>query len=139
MNEDKRKMPTKVELTLEQSQQGVSDDVLSQPQTALRLLESLGAWAILVNLWNITEVASSIAYALNMHAEERENRHHHNFLHVTTHTSHAVTKPGYCKAVAMEEEEEMNVRCYLGLPGAVKEEGEMKKKTVKLVKNIRKN
>ncbi|GKC14678.1 hypothetical protein Tco_1011460 [Tanacetum coccineum] len=28
MNEDKGKMPTKVELTLEQSQQGVSDDVL---------------------------------------------------------------------------------------------------------------
>ncbi|PWA81306.1 alpha,alpha-trehalose-phosphate synthase [Artemisia annua] len=49
--------------------------------------QSLGAGAILVNPWNITEVASSIAYALNMPAEEREKRHHHNFMHVTTHTS----------------------------------------------------
>ncbi|XP_024984056.1 alpha,alpha-trehalose-phosphate synthase [UDP-forming] 1-like [Cynara cardunculus var. scolymus] len=49
--------------------------------------QSLGAGAILVNPWNITEVASSIAYALNMPAEEREKRHHNNFMHVTTHTS----------------------------------------------------
>ncbi|KAF9620637.1 hypothetical protein IFM89_013663 [Coptis chinensis] len=49
--------------------------------------QSLGAGAILVNPWNITEVASSIGYALNMHAEEREKRHHHNFMHVTTHTA----------------------------------------------------
>ncbi|KAL4562176.1 hypothetical protein LXL04_034370 [Taraxacum kok-saghyz] len=49
--------------------------------------QSLGAGAILVNPWNITEVASSIAYALNMPAEEREKRHHHNFVHVTSHTS----------------------------------------------------
>ncbi|KAF5176293.1 Trehalose-6-phosphate synthase [Thalictrum thalictroides] len=49
--------------------------------------QSLGAGAILVNPWNITEVASSIGYALNMPPEEREKRHHHNFMHVTTHTA----------------------------------------------------
>ncbi|KAM1959252.1 hypothetical protein FF1_004759 [Malus domestica] len=49
--------------------------------------QSLGAGAILVNPWNITEVAASIGYALNMAADEREKRHHHNFMHVTTHTS----------------------------------------------------
>uniref|UniRef100_A0A3Q7F4F9 Uncharacterized protein n=1 Tax=Solanum lycopersicum TaxID=4081 RepID=A0A3Q7F4F9_SOLLC len=49
--------------------------------------QSLGAGAILVNPWNITELASSIGYALTMSANEREKRHQHNFLHVTTHTS----------------------------------------------------
>ncbi|KAJ8761922.1 hypothetical protein K2173_006524 [Erythroxylum novogranatense] len=49
--------------------------------------QSLGAGAILVNPWNIQEVAASIGYALNMAADEREKRHHHNFMHVTTHTS----------------------------------------------------
>ncbi|CAM8988082.1 unnamed protein product [Rhodiola kirilowii] len=49
--------------------------------------QSLGAGAILVNPWNITEVASSICYALEMPAEEREKRHNHNFNHVTSHTS----------------------------------------------------
>ncbi|KAK1439666.1 hypothetical protein QVD17_05486 [Tagetes erecta] len=49
--------------------------------------QSLGAGAILVNPWNITEVAASIDQALNMSAEEREKRHLHNFLHVTTHTA----------------------------------------------------
>ncbi|XWS15895.1 hypothetical protein CRYUN_Cryun34aG0041800 [Craigia yunnanensis] len=49
--------------------------------------QSLGAGAILVNPWNVSEVASSIGYALNMPADEREKRHHHNFMHVTTHTS----------------------------------------------------
>ncbi|XP_030525172.1 alpha,alpha-trehalose-phosphate synthase [UDP-forming] 1-like [Rhodamnia argentea] len=49
--------------------------------------QSLGAGAILVNPWNITEVAASIAQALNMPAEEREKRHRHNFAHVTTHTA----------------------------------------------------
>ncbi|CAA6673002.1 unnamed protein product [Spirodela intermedia] len=39
--------------------------------------QSLGAGALLVNPWNITEVANSIGYALNMH----------NFAHVTTHTA----------------------------------------------------
>ncbi|KAH9289343.1 hypothetical protein KI387_033460, partial [Taxus chinensis] len=49
--------------------------------------QSLGAGAILVNPWNITEVASSIGEALNMLPEEREERHRHNFEHVTTHTA----------------------------------------------------
>ncbi|KAF7803248.1 alpha,alpha-trehalose-phosphate synthase [UDP-forming] 1-like [Senna tora] len=49
--------------------------------------QSLGAGAVLVNPWNITEVAASIAYALNMPADEREKRHQFNFKHVTTHTS----------------------------------------------------
>lgn len=49
--------------------------------------QSLGAGALLVNPWNITEVASSIGQALNMKADEREKRHHHNFYHVTTHTA----------------------------------------------------
>lgn len=49
--------------------------------------QSLGAGAILVNPWNITEVATSIAQALNMPAEEREKRHKHNFAHVTSHTA----------------------------------------------------
>ncbi|KAL5736646.1 hypothetical protein ACOSP7_031108 [Xanthoceras sorbifolium] len=49
--------------------------------------QSLGAGAILVNPWNITEVAASIGRALNMSPEEREKRHRHNFAHVTTHTA----------------------------------------------------
>ncbi|CAN0891222.1 Alpha,alpha-trehalose-phosphate synthase [UDP-forming] 1 [Linum grandiflorum] len=49
--------------------------------------QSLGAGAILVNPWNITEVADSIRQALTMSSEEREKRHHHNFAHVTTHTA----------------------------------------------------
>jgi len=47
----------------------------------------LGAGAILVNPWNITEVADSIRQALTMLPEEREKRHRHNFVHVTTHTA----------------------------------------------------
>ncbi|KAL0406702.1 UNVERIFIED_CONTAM: Alpha,alpha-trehalose-phosphate synthase [UDP-forming] 1 [Sesamum latifolium] len=49
--------------------------------------QSLGAGAILVNPWNITEVAAAIDQALNMSHEEREKRHWHNFEHVTTHTA----------------------------------------------------
>ncbi|XP_061970131.1 alpha,alpha-trehalose-phosphate synthase [UDP-forming] 1-like [Populus nigra] len=49
--------------------------------------QSLGAGAILVNPWNITEVADSIRQALTMLPEEREKRHRHNFVHVTTHTA----------------------------------------------------
>jgi trehalose 6-phosphate synthase/phosphatase len=40
-----------------------------------------------VNPWNITEVADSIRQALTMSPEEREKRHRHNFVHVTTHTA----------------------------------------------------
>uniref|UniRef100_A0A0D3ARH0 alpha,alpha-trehalose-phosphate synthase (UDP-forming) n=1 Tax=Brassica oleracea var. oleracea TaxID=109376 RepID=A0A0D3ARH0_BRAOL len=49
--------------------------------------QSLGAGAILVNPWNITEVAASIGQALNMSPEERKKRHRHNFHHVKTHTA----------------------------------------------------
>ncbi|XP_027354182.1 alpha,alpha-trehalose-phosphate synthase [UDP-forming] 1-like isoform X2 [Abrus precatorius] len=49
--------------------------------------QSLGAGAILVNPWNITEVAAAIARALNMPSAEREKRHKHNFLHVKSHTA----------------------------------------------------
>ncbi|XP_061355694.1 alpha,alpha-trehalose-phosphate synthase [UDP-forming] 1-like isoform X2 [Gastrolobium bilobum] len=49
--------------------------------------QSLGAGAILVNPWNITEVADAIARALNMPSVEREKRHKHNFLHVKSHTA----------------------------------------------------
>ncbi|KAJ6770173.1 hypothetical protein OIU79_020918 [Salix purpurea] len=49
--------------------------------------QSLGAGAILVNPWNITEVADSILQALTMTPEDREKRHRHNFVHVTTHTA----------------------------------------------------
>ncbi|KAJ6801721.1 alpha,alpha-trehalose-phosphate synthase [UDP-forming] 1 [Iris pallida] len=49
--------------------------------------QSLGAGALLVNPWNITEVANSIASALNMPADEREKRFRHNYAHVTTHTA----------------------------------------------------
>ncbi|KAH6837279.1 trehalose-6-phosphate synthase [Perilla frutescens var. hirtella] len=49
--------------------------------------QSLGAGAILVNPWNITEVAAAIDQALKMPPEEREKRHRHNFEHVTTHTA----------------------------------------------------
>ncbi|KAF7836612.1 alpha,alpha-trehalose-phosphate synthase [UDP-forming] 1 isoform X7 [Senna tora] len=49
--------------------------------------QSLGAGAILVNPWNITEVAAAITQALNMQSGEREKRHKLNFSHVKTHTS----------------------------------------------------
>ncbi|OAY78691.1 alpha,alpha-trehalose-phosphate synthase [UDP-forming] 1 [Ananas comosus] len=49
--------------------------------------QSLGAGALLVNPWNITEVAASICYALEMSSDEREKRHRHNYAHVTTHTA----------------------------------------------------
>ncbi|EXB54073.1 Alpha,alpha-trehalose-phosphate synthase [UDP-forming] 1 [Morus notabilis] len=49
--------------------------------------QSLGAGAILVNPWNITEVANAIGQALDMKPDEREKRHKHNFDHVTTHTA----------------------------------------------------
>ncbi|KAG6523111.1 hypothetical protein ZIOFF_012964 [Zingiber officinale] len=61
--------------------------------------QSLGAGALLVNPWNITEVATSIEYALNMTPDEREKRHRHNYAHVTTHTAQdwAETFVRYCE------------------------------------------
>ncbi|GFQ06413.1 alpha alpha-trehalose-phosphate synthase [UDP-forming] 1 [Phtheirospermum japonicum] len=49
--------------------------------------QSLGAGALLVNPWNITEVAAAIGHALTMPVEEREKRYWHNFNHVTTHSA----------------------------------------------------
>ncbi|KAL8141303.1 hypothetical protein V2J09_007324 [Rumex salicifolius] len=49
--------------------------------------QSLGAGALLVNPWNITDCAAAIGKALDMSDEEREKRHHLNFSHVTTHTA----------------------------------------------------
>ncbi|CAH2037260.1 unnamed protein product [Thlaspi arvense] len=41
--------------------------------------QSLGAGALLVNPWDVTQVSSAIKEALNMPAEEREERHRVNF------------------------------------------------------------
>ncbi|XP_024539145.1 alpha,alpha-trehalose-phosphate synthase [UDP-forming] 1-like [Selaginella moellendorffii] len=49
--------------------------------------QSLGAGAILINPWNIVEAACAIADALNMSETERQERHRHNFIHVTSHTA----------------------------------------------------
>lgn len=50
--------------------------------------ESLGIEPILVNPWNITEVAASIEQALKISYEERAKIHRHNFHYVETHTAH---------------------------------------------------
>ncbi|GJY36755.1 hypothetical protein Tco_0422133 [Tanacetum coccineum] len=69
----------------------VRDEIFT---TAVRLIDITmrnkfaGASGCMGNFGKPMEYNRRIAYALNMHAEERENRHHHNFLHVTTHTSH---------------------------------------------------
>lgn len=49
--------------------------------------QSLGAGAILVNPWDVTEVSSAIKEALNMSAEERDERHRLNFQYVKTHSA----------------------------------------------------
>lgn len=49
--------------------------------------QSLGAGAILVNPWNITDMASAIEDALTMSEQERRERHRQNFMHITIHTS----------------------------------------------------
>lgn len=49
--------------------------------------QSLGAGAILVNPWNISDVAVAIKDALDMPESDREECHRHNFEHVTTHTA----------------------------------------------------
>ena len=51
--------------------------------------QSLGAGAILVNPWNVVDVAGAIEDALTMPEEERVERHRYNFMHVTTHTAQA--------------------------------------------------
>ncbi|KAI5077540.1 hypothetical protein GOP47_0007364 [Adiantum capillus-veneris] len=49
--------------------------------------QSLGAGAILVNPWNISDVAAAMKDALDMSEADREECHCHNFEHVTTHTA----------------------------------------------------
>lgn len=49
--------------------------------------QSLGAGSILVNPWDTTDMAQSIHQALNMSEEERKERHHVNYTHVTKHTA----------------------------------------------------
>ena len=51
--------------------------------------QSLGAGSILVNPWNVTEVAEAIDDALTMPDVERRERHKFNFSHVEVHTSQA--------------------------------------------------
>lgn len=45
------------------------------------------AGAILVNPWNINDVAAAIEDALTMSEEERRERHRQNYMHVATHTA----------------------------------------------------
>ena len=49
--------------------------------------QSLGAGAIIVNPWNVAEVAKSIKCALDMPANEREKRHRDNYKLVSTHSA----------------------------------------------------
>mmetsp|Transcript_6225 Transcript_6225/g.15802 ORF Transcript_6225/g.15802 Transcript_6225/m.15802 type:complete len:1099 (-) Transcript_6225:258-3554(-) len=49
--------------------------------------QSLGAGALLVNPWNITDMATAIKDALTMSDEERRERHCQNYMHVTIHTA----------------------------------------------------
>ncbi|KAK1692430.1 hypothetical protein QYE76_009127 [Lolium multiflorum] len=49
--------------------------------------QSLRTGAIIVNPWDIDEVAGAIELALNIPAVEREKRHKHNYEIVTTHTA----------------------------------------------------
>ncbi|XP_047961786.1 alpha,alpha-trehalose-phosphate synthase [UDP-forming] 1-like [Salvia hispanica] len=49
--------------------------------------QALGAGAIVVNPRSLTEVAAAIGRALDMPAEERDERHRLNFEYVTTHTA----------------------------------------------------
>ena len=49
--------------------------------------QSLGAGAILVNPWNITDLSAAIGDALTMTEAERRERHRQNHMHITIHTS----------------------------------------------------
>ena len=44
--------------------------------------QSLGAGSILVNPWNISDMATAIEDALSMSEEERRERHRQNYMHV---------------------------------------------------------
>ncbi|GLI68117.1 hypothetical protein VaNZ11_012454 [Volvox africanus] len=49
--------------------------------------QSLGAGALLVNPWNISDMSQAIYDALSMSEEERRERHRQNYMHVQTHTA----------------------------------------------------
>ena len=49
--------------------------------------QSLGAGAILVNPWNITDLSAAIGDALTMTDAERRERHRQNYMHISIHTS----------------------------------------------------
>jgi len=51
--------------------------------------QSLGAGAILVNPWNVRDMAAAIEDALTMSEQERRERHRQNFFHVNVHTAQA--------------------------------------------------
>jgi trehalose 6-phosphate synthase/phosphatase len=51
--------------------------------------QSLGSGAILVNPWSVTDMAGAIEDSLTMPAEDRQERHRQNFVHVTVHTAQA--------------------------------------------------
>lgn len=51
--------------------------------------QSLGAGAILINPWNVKDVAAAIEDALTMSEKERRERHRQNFGHVFMHTAQA--------------------------------------------------
>ncbi|KAM0862293.1 hypothetical protein ACQ4PT_045355 [Festuca glaucescens] len=72
--------------------------------------QSLGAGAILVNPWNITEVADSINHALTMTSDEREKRHRHNYAHVTTHTAQDWAETFVCELNDTVAEAQMRTR-----------------------------
>lgn len=44
--------------------------------------QSLGAGALLVNPWNISDMANAIYDALSMSEDERRERHRQNYMHV---------------------------------------------------------
>ncbi|KAF0925187.1 hypothetical protein E2562_015603 [Oryza meyeriana var. granulata] len=72
--------------------------------------QSLGAGAILVNPWNITEVADSIKHALTMSSDEREKRHRHNYAHVTTHTAQDWAETFVCELNETVAEAQLRTR-----------------------------
>ncbi len=51
--------------------------------------QSLGAGAILVNPWNVRDMAAAIEDALTMTEAERRERQRQNFFHITVHTAQA--------------------------------------------------
>ena len=51
--------------------------------------QSLGAGALLVNPWNVNDMAAAIEDALTMPESERRERQRQNFTHVTIHTAQA--------------------------------------------------